>query len=242
MKMRKKKGFTLIELLVVIAIIAILGAILFPVFGKARDKARQANCVSNLKQWGLAISMYTQDYDECLPLLNLASPGGISKQSVILLLDELGYAKIRPLHEGGLHICPGIPVEKRYKGTDGVWGNYRSGYWYNEGLGYRGSNGAVIASPVKGFTHMSDIIKPSVVVFMADYSFTRAALTTGSGAATTYASGTVLHIATPQGGSEDGPHNGGYDILFADGSVRWMKSAAFAYLRAREGNGFRTGY
>jgi len=59
-----RKGFTLIELLVVIAIIAILAAILFPVFARAREKARQASCQSNLKQIALATLMYTQDYDE----------------------------------------------------------------------------------------------------------------------------------------------------------------------------------
>jgi len=61
----QRRGFTLIELLVVIAIIAILAAILFPVFARAREKARQASCLSNLKQIGLAFMMYAQDYDEC---------------------------------------------------------------------------------------------------------------------------------------------------------------------------------
>jgi prepilin-type N-terminal cleavage/methylation domain-containing protein/prepilin-type processing-associated H-X9-DG protein len=64
----KKHGFTLIELLVVIAIIAILAAILFPVFAKAREKAKQAKCLSNLKQIGAAALLYAQDYDETLPL------------------------------------------------------------------------------------------------------------------------------------------------------------------------------
>lgn len=62
-----KKGFTLIELLVVIAIIAILAAILFPVFAKAREKARQSSCASNLKQIAVGIGMYSQDYDEMMP-------------------------------------------------------------------------------------------------------------------------------------------------------------------------------
>ena len=59
-----RKGFTLIELLVVIAIIAILAAILFPVFAKAREKARQTSCLSNVKQTTLGLLMYVQDYDE----------------------------------------------------------------------------------------------------------------------------------------------------------------------------------
>ena len=62
-----RKGFTLIELLVVIAIIAILAAILFPVFAKAREKARQTSCLSNEKQIGTAIMMYVEDYDEMMP-------------------------------------------------------------------------------------------------------------------------------------------------------------------------------
>ena len=62
-----RKGFTLIELLVVIAIIAILAAILFPVFSQARDKARQTTCLSNAKQVGLAVMQYQQDYNELYP-------------------------------------------------------------------------------------------------------------------------------------------------------------------------------
>src|SRR5476649_1368440 len=64
---RRKTGFTLIELLVVIAIIAILAAILFPVFAQAREQARKTTCISNLKQLSLAYLMYVQDYDEIFP-------------------------------------------------------------------------------------------------------------------------------------------------------------------------------
>ncbi len=69
-KQSKMTGFTLIELLVVIAIIAILAAILFPVFGRARENARRSSCQSNLKQLGIGIMQYTQDYDEKLPRVN----------------------------------------------------------------------------------------------------------------------------------------------------------------------------
>src|SRR5688572_7948937 len=81
--MRGHRGFTLIELLVVIAIIAILAAILFPVFAQAREKARSAMCVSNLKQLGNAWVMYVQDYDETMPVAlryqfpHTSAPGGV---------------------------------------------------------------------------------------------------------------------------------------------------------------------
>jgi len=81
---KRRPAFTLIELLVVIAIIAILAAILFPVFAQAREKARQATCVSNLKQLGTAALMYAQDYDEQWPMLE---SGGTSRYTTANLLD-----------------------------------------------------------------------------------------------------------------------------------------------------------
>ena len=73
-----RRGFTLIELLVVIAIIAILAAILFPVFAKAREKARQTSCLSNMKQIALGLLSYAQDYDECFPSEWASYAGSIS--------------------------------------------------------------------------------------------------------------------------------------------------------------------
>lgn len=84
---KKLNGFTLIELLVVIAIIAILAAILFPVFARARENARRASCMSNLKQLGLGMMMYVQDYDGNYPAryyrAGSSTPGGGSSGAII---------------------------------------------------------------------------------------------------------------------------------------------------------------
>ena len=92
----KQKGFTLIELLVVIAIIAILAAILFPVFARARENARKSTCQSNLKQIGLAAMQYTQDYDETLVHYNLANIGGWDKMLEPYLKNTGVLVPIRP--------------------------------------------------------------------------------------------------------------------------------------------------
>jgi prepilin-type N-terminal cleavage/methylation domain-containing protein/prepilin-type processing-associated H-X9-DG protein len=124
--MRRTRGFTLIELLVVIAIIAILAAILFPVFAQAREKARQAACSSNTKQIGTALYMYIQDYDE-------TTPGGVYT-SWGISIDESGrpsttccrYSALWPLgpyvKNEGVFACPSItgwddPLMRPRKGS-----------------------------------------------------------------------------------------------------------------------------
>ena len=76
---QRKRGFTLIELLVVIAIIAILASILFPVFARARENARRTSCLSNMKQLGLGVMMYVQDYDERFFGPGFGSTGGVEE-------------------------------------------------------------------------------------------------------------------------------------------------------------------
>ncbi len=98
----KTKAFTLIELLVVIAVIAILAAILFPVFAQAREKARQAGCVSNLKQINTGLLMYAQDYDEALPSdVNLPPINGGTSNVVPYDRQILPYLK-----NDGVYACP----------------------------------------------------------------------------------------------------------------------------------------
>jgi prepilin-type N-terminal cleavage/methylation domain-containing protein/prepilin-type processing-associated H-X9-DG protein len=98
---KERRGFTLIELLVVIAIIALLAAILFPVFARARENARRASCQSNMKQLGLALIQYTQDYDECFPAGFDNSPSGSTITGIGWGRDIYPYAK-----SAQVYICP----------------------------------------------------------------------------------------------------------------------------------------
>jgi prepilin-type N-terminal cleavage/methylation domain-containing protein/prepilin-type processing-associated H-X9-DG protein len=108
--MPRRNGFTLIELLVVIAIIAILAAILFPVFAQAREKARQTQCLSNVKQLGTALIMYVQDYDETLPQ-HAGDVGG----DFLAPAATSNWAKaIVPYSKNAsLLKCPSTPVDPR---------------------------------------------------------------------------------------------------------------------------------
>jgi prepilin-type N-terminal cleavage/methylation domain-containing protein/prepilin-type processing-associated H-X9-DG protein len=105
----RRRGFTLIELLVVIAIIAILAAILFPVFAQARDKARSAGCLSNQKQFGAALMMYMQDYDEkCVWFYN-ESDAKATKD----LVSGYWYNPIMPYVKNlGVFLCPAVSRSK----------------------------------------------------------------------------------------------------------------------------------
>ena len=112
-----KKGFTLIELLVVIAIIAILAAILFPVFAQAREKARQTSCLSNCKQIGTAVQLYVDDWDDTYPMgfFDLIN-GGTAEDYIHTAARTSTYA--------------GYPVSKFYTANLGGYGCESANYWY----------------------------------------------------------------------------------------------------------------
>ncbi len=113
-----RRGFTLIELLVVIAIIAILAAILFPVFARAREKARQASCLSNLKQIALSTMMYAQDYDEVMPIsyiTDAGSPGNVYGSTRFPQEIVAPYVKNTQVFR-----CPSDSPPSNYNGAGGA--------------------------------------------------------------------------------------------------------------------------
>src|SRR5207244_93437 len=128
-----RKGFTLIELLVVIAIIAILAAILFPVFAQAREQARRTQCLSNVRQIGLAMQMYMQDYDETTPaVVHLRSGNQASVEDF--------YGTLQPYVKNiALFYCPdrtewSMPSGDDCSGQEGINPERRCiGYGYNWG-------------------------------------------------------------------------------------------------------------
>ena len=165
-----RAGFTLIELLVVIAIIAILAAILFPVFAQAREKARQAACLSNCKQMALAVQQYTQDYDELLPISgdNAQCRGRWQWQIFPYVKNEQVFT------------CPNISGNQWSSktaaantlnaacGTNQVSAADISGYGWNIALGYDTRGYTYPANP--GYS-IADIKKPSETIMIGDVSY-----------------------------------------------------------------------
>lgn len=193
-----KRGFTLIELLVVIAIIAILAAILFPVFARAREKARQTSCLSNLKQWGLACMQYAQDYDEKM--------GGAYHQSV-----GYYYTALQPyVKNDQLQFCPSDPGLNPGYGFNWRGVGYHIGHPTRSGTGNYMYDGLPIAK----------IEHPSELVVMADgYEY-------NDGTTKFYRQYIYKEAYAPP--FSFGRHNQGNNLNFADGHAKWLSSSAMA--------------
>ena len=211
-----RRGFTLIELLVVIAIIAILAAILFPVFARAREKARQTSCLSNLKQLGLGLVMYTQDYDEKFPTYYWGE--GNSGQANSCTWWAGAYPYVKNIQ---IYACPSSSIQ--WHNTFQVWinfhpefaGNPSINYGYNELMG-----NVATGVPLAQMSH------PAETVVLADccsswiggyWSLTfptRALL-----GRVAYANGITAPCCPATAGST--VHNGGSNIAFADGHSKW---------------------
>lgn len=216
-------GFTLIELLVVIAIISILAAILFPVFARARENARRASCMSNLKQMGLAMMQYTQDYDEAYPFawsnLGTTPPGGTWN----LGTNVWAWAQILYPYHKSLQVftCP-------------------SGVGANDKIPFRGHYGANVKLLVLSG---SSAVKLAAVQAPANtYAFMDAGNYTMNPSylySLTANNGYYIPGAGKLGGScapgttgaalvddcNSGRHLDGMNMAFADGHVKWLKSS-----------------
>jgi prepilin-type N-terminal cleavage/methylation domain-containing protein/prepilin-type processing-associated H-X9-DG protein len=248
--MKRRSGFTLIELLVVIAIIAILAAILMPVFAQARAKARQASCLSNTKQIGLAVNMYLQDYDETFPFSDnfaVIIPGSPVQGGYQYWGDAIyPYVKMRgesthPTLKGGTGNYG--PVQKCPEVAD-----WWTGYAYNILLGYypSGQLGSVSSAPERNGVKLASLNRPAELIVIVDnqpmYSWLRNNL------GRTDANSQIIHYrwfptsnvtvcmtnynwpASEQlfGPSRAGTiipsarHSGGINCVFADGHSKWI--------------------
>jgi prepilin-type N-terminal cleavage/methylation domain-containing protein/prepilin-type processing-associated H-X9-DG protein len=211
----KKLGFTLIELLVVIAIIAILAAILFPVFAKAREKARQASCLSNFKQLGLGTMQYVQDYDETFPApARMENAAAFAKYSWVYPLEPYLKSKL-------ILLCPSAPAPNpSFAGAAGGFSYSPSGgkpyALWSEVCGYPSTGTCLwVSNPAAKLAH---IAAPASVIAEFELAY-QCGGTINSG-----------FMSAHQGMKNGGPygippvHSGGMNYAFSDGHAKWYNS------------------
>jgi prepilin-type N-terminal cleavage/methylation domain-containing protein/prepilin-type processing-associated H-X9-DG protein len=195
-----RRGFTLIELLVVIAIIAILAAILFPVFAKAREKARQTSCLSNTKQIMLGVLQYAQDYDEMLPY---ASQWGEAPGATLSWWQYLDpYVK-----NTQIFTCPS-------QAGNGYGWNYQN-------FGYRAAANSYLYNPGRA---LGVVTQPAETILIGDNPDVAM-----YGAGGIYLYGPT-QVAPPADGigNVSGRHNDGGNYAFLDGHAKWLSRSTAA--------------
>jgi prepilin-type N-terminal cleavage/methylation domain-containing protein/prepilin-type processing-associated H-X9-DG protein len=209
--LKSKRGFTLIELLVVIAIIAILAAILFPVFAQAREKARQTSCASNLKNLGTAILLYTQDFDESFPLAAYVTPS----------FDVLTWHDLTDPYARNTNIwhCPSSSVQK----ADGN-GKITTHFGYN--ALYLTTVGIDIAGTYldhKGVS-LASVDHPTDTLMLVDARRSFASSWCGDDGKF------LLPPSQPDThcwGRPNPLHSEGSNVLWLDGHMKWLQPAQF---------------
>ena len=221
----RSAGFTLIELLVVIAIIAILASILFPVFARARENARRTSCLSNMKQLGLAVLQYTQDYDERFVPQNIHTTGYSTAPPYS---RPRGWADALYPYTKSLQVfqCPSERQGPSEDPMDSVAdpGSF-SDYAINERIADAGGNGAALASQIP---------RPSLTILLTDsvgatstatnegciVSVDCAAVNINGKALMPDTGGIAPNIPRPS----EARHLGGHNVGFVDGHAKWYKN------------------
>lgn len=209
------RAFTLIELLIVIAIIALLAAILFPVFSRARDNARRAACLSNMKQLGTAVMMYTQDYDEMMPGNDSLDEGAGLTNGFMDSSAVRNWAKSIDPYLKNLQVfrCPSaLP----YTATGS------SGSAYAEVSGSNGGNTSYAGNYIVADRKLAAIPTPASTVFLHEFNIYQRAAQMRP-----YPSGnnfTQFHNT-----KMENLHFDGGNRLFCDGHAKWSKKSNMTF-------------
>jgi prepilin-type N-terminal cleavage/methylation domain-containing protein/prepilin-type processing-associated H-X9-DG protein len=218
-----RSAFTLIELLVVIAIIAILAAILFPVFAQAREKARQTQCLSNMKQVGNAVMMYVQDYDEQLFIGGNGNPAPDPTRSWTIALEP--YHKTRAVYR-----CPSaqkISETRQHMVPSSNLVNYNNGgKTLSEMQNPAGTSLFVDAQQLRGTPSNDPLTWTQNMADYNEWQWVPPSSWTSSTATPRYASGCPglydnnCRRPVPR-------HNGGIIVTYVDGHAKWMDIRQF---------------